>query len=92
MTVSTKPNLAEELALHAAGHAHIAGLDEAGRGAWAGPVCAAAVVLPLDLANLADLLNGVRDSKLFSPAQRENLLPTIRKVAKSVGVGWATPA
>ena len=87
-----KPNLSEELALRAAGHARVAGIDEAGRGSWAGPVCAAAVVLPLDLANLADLLDGVRDSKQLSPARREALLPVILQTADAVGVGWASPA
>lgn len=57
-----------------------------------GPVCAAAVVLPLDLANLADLLEGVRDSKQLGPARREALLPVILQTAEAVGVGWASPA
>ena len=85
------PDLQEELDLYAAGHSHVAGLDEAGRGAWAGPVCAAAVVLPLSHPDLPDLLAGVRDSKLLSPAQREALLPVILEVAEAAGVGWATP-
>ncbi len=85
------PDLHEEKALLAAGHIRIAGVDEAGRGAWAGPVCAAAVVLPLDRPDLADLLTSVRDSKQLSPARREALLPLILEVAEGVGVGWATP-
>jgi ribonuclease HII len=90
--VKAVPNLSEEYTLRDAGHIYIAGLDEAGRGAWAGPVCAAAVVLPLDLPNLPDLLAGVRDSKQLSFAQREALLPIILRVAEAIGVGWATPA
>ena len=86
------PDLQEELDLYAAGHIRVAGLDEAGRGAWAGPVSAAAVVLPLRRADLSDRLGGVRDSKQLSPAQRETLLPIILDVAEAVGVGWATPA
>jgi ribonuclease HII len=86
------PNLYEELVLRDAGYARVAGLDEVGRGAWAGPVCAAAVVLPLDCSDLPGLLAGVRDSKLLSPAQREELLPLILDVAEAAGVGWATPA
>lgn len=78
--------------LRAAGHTRVAGLDEAGRGAWAGPVYAAAVVLPLDRPDLTELLNGVRDSKQLSPARRETLLPLVLEVADAVGVGWATPA
>ena len=69
----------------------MAGLDEAGRGAWAGPVCAAAVILPLDQPDLPNLLSGVRDSKQLSPARRETLLPLILEVVEAVGVGWATP-
>ena len=86
------PDLQEELKLRAAGHTRVAGLDEAGRGPWAGPVYAAAVVLPLDRGDLSDLLTGVCDSKLLSPARREALLPRILEVAQAVGVGWSTPA
>jgi len=85
------PNLSEERALRASGHVYVAGIDEAGRGAWAGPVCAAAVVLPLAHPDLADLLCEVRDSKLLSPARRETLLPIIQENAEAVGVGWASP-
>ena len=86
------PDLCEELRLHAAGYTRVAGVDEAGRGAWAGPVCAAAVVLPLGRRDLPDLLDGVRDSKQLSPARREALLPVILEVAEAAGVGWASPA
>ncbi|MFL7790881.1 MAG: ribonuclease HII [Anaerolineae bacterium] len=86
------PDLSEEHALLTAGYSHIAGIDEAGRGAWAGPVYAAAVVLPLDRSNLVEMLDGVRDSKLLSPARRETLLPIIEEVALAVGVGRADPA
>lgn len=89
--ISVVPDLSKELALHAAGHVHVAGLDEAGRGAWAGPVCAAAVVLPLEKDHLTTDLNGVRDSKAITPARREALLPVIREVAVAVGVGWGEP-
>ncbi len=92
MTTHLFPDLCEEFALHTTGCARVAGLDEAGRGAWAGPVCAAAVVLPLDRSDLLDLLAGVRDSKQLSPARREAFLPRILKVAEAVGVGWATPS
>ena len=55
-----------EQALRAQGFARVAGADEAGRGALAGPLVAAAVVLPEDFD-----LDGIRDSKLLTPAQRE---------------------
>ena len=86
------PNLSEEFDLRAAGFSRIAGLDEAGRGAWAGPVCAAAVVLPLHQPDLPRLLAGVRDSKQLSPRRREQLLDTVLEIAAAVGIGWATPA
>ena len=86
------PGLHEELALCATGCTRVAGVDETGRGAWGGPVCAAAVVLPLHRPDLLDLLDGVRDSKQLSPARREALLPLVQEVAEAVGVGWATPA
>jgi ribonuclease HII len=86
------PTLEFELALHAQGHRFVAGLDEAGRGAWAGPVVAAAVVLPLDQAELGSALGGVRDSKQLSPATRETLFDVICQVAVGVGVGVSAPA
>ena len=92
MRASPLPDLSEEHALRAVGHARVAGLDEAGRGAWAGPVCAAAAVLPLDQDDLMSVLDGVRDSKLLTPRRREALLPIIREVSLAVGVGWGAPA
>jgi ribonuclease HII len=83
------PTLREELALLKSGHTAIAGLDEAGRGAWAGPVYAGAVVLPIDNPDLPALLDGVRDSKQLSPQRREALLPVIQEVAQASGIGWA---
>lgn len=68
----------------------VAGLDEAGRGPWAGPVCAAAVVLPRDHPRLSDLAD-VRDSKTLSPRQRERLFDAICLVA-AVGSAFADAA
>jgi ribonuclease HII len=68
----------------------LAGLDEAGRGAWAGPVVAAAVVLPLDCPDLAKSLAGVRDSKQMTPNQREFWASAIRQIALGVGLGVAS--
>jgi ribonuclease HII len=86
------PTLEVELALREQGHRFIAGLDEAGRGAWAGPVVAAAVVLPLDRPDLKRILAGVRDSKQLSPAAREEMLFVIHQAALSTGVGVSAPA
>jgi ribonuclease HII len=83
-------DLRHEYSLHERGWMAIAGLDEAGRGAWAGPVVAGAVILPLDRFDLAHALAGVNDSKQLSPATREALLPRISEVAVAVGMGYAT--
>lgn len=83
------PNLDKEIALREQGFCFIAGLDEAGRGAWAGPVVAAAVVLPLDRPDLAVVLAGLDDSKKLRPRQREQFFEVIQEVALAVGVGMA---
>jgi len=75
-----------------AGHRHVAGLDEVGRGAWAGPVVAGAVILPLERPDLSSLLANVRDSKQLTPQQREEVLPTILRIAVATAVGRAEPA
>ncbi len=64
----------------------LAGVDEAGRGALAGPVVAAAVILPRDSSLL-----GVNDSKRVSESQREALFPEIVRIALSVGIGIGNP-
>lgn len=61
----------------------IAGVDEAGRGPLAGPVVAAAVILPQDVS----VLTGVDDSKRLSPSQREELYLKITQLAIAVGIG-----
>jgi ribonuclease HII len=84
------PDLQHEQKLWKEGSTAIAGLDEAGRGAWAGPVVAAAVILPRDRSDLIEALAGVRDSKLCTPDQREHLFPIIWEVALTAAVGVAT--
>ena len=79
--------LAAEEAARASGARRIAGVDEAGRGALAGPVHAAAVILPAGL-----LLRGLDDSKALSPSVREALAPRIRARAEAWGVGTASAA
>jgi ribonuclease HII len=86
------PTLDVEMALRMQGHRFVAGLDEAGRGAWAGPVVAAAVILPLDCPDLEYILAGVRDSKQLSPLAREALFEVITRTAQGVGVGVSAPA
>jgi len=68
---------------------HIAGLDEAGRGALAGPVSVGAVILPANQPLLASTLSGARDSKQMTPRERERLAIKIKDVALTWGVGFA---
>jgi ribonuclease HII len=85
-----KPSFAEEKKLAAQGYQLIAGVDEVGRGALAGPVMAAAVVLPpLGKIKKARWLRGVRDSKQLTAARREFFSQRIGKVAVAVGIGRA---
>jgi ribonuclease HII len=61
----------------------IIGVDEVGRGSWAGPVCVAAVAWPDGL-----MLDGLNDSKQVSAPKRVVLAQLIRAQAVSVGIGW----
>lgn len=87
----SRPSLDEEQKLWQRGFRRLAGLDEAGRGAWAGPVVAGAVVLPDDRLTLERDLAQVRDSKTLTPIQRETLYGQILQVALAVGVGVVPP-
>lgn len=60
------------------------GIDEVGRGCWAGPVVAGAVILSEPIA-------GLKDSKKLSKLQREKLSPQITDQAQAIGLGWVTP-
>lgn len=81
------PTLTYEKRLWDEGYRHVAGLDEAGRGAWAGPVVAAAVVLPPADPDLARHLDGVRDSKELTALRREALLAAIWRHARAWAIG-----
>ena len=86
------PTLLEEMALFEQGYCFVAGLDEAGRGCLAGPVVAAAVILPLsapdaDSSDIMTRLVGVNDSKQLTGAMRERLYDVIMQHALSVSVG-----
>ena len=82
------PTFSEEKILEAQGYHLVAGIDEVGRGALAGPVMAAAVVLPCRLDT--PWLNLVRDSKQLSPARRQLLSSHIREIAVAIGIGTAS--
>ena len=83
------PTFTEENRLEAQGYRLIAGVDEVGRGALAGPVVAAAVILPRRIDT--PWLTEVKDSKLLSPPKRELLFDCIQEVAISIGIGMAPP-
>ncbi len=99
------PDLRLERRLWKSGLTYVAGLDEAGRGALAGPVAVGAVILPTELAfsprahagqagaskRMLNPLAGVRDSKQMTPAQREQAAPRIKSVAVAWAVGFAEP-
>lgn len=87
-TIPKKPNLEFEKQLWGDGFRIVAGLDEAGRGAWAGPVYAAAVVLPTDT-RVIELLSGVQDSKRMTPPQRNRWQGCIQSAAISWTIGFA---
>jgi ribonuclease HII len=71
---------------------HIAGLDEAGRGALAGPVVAAAVILPLDNPDALASLHEVNDSKQLSAKKREAMFSLITEYALAYGIGQESAA
>jgi ribonuclease HII len=80
-----RPSFAEEQALVKRGCRLIAGIDEVGRGPLAGPVMAAAVILPLDLDT--EWLHLVNDSKQLSAETRERLFSLICEAAIAFGIG-----
>lgn len=89
---SPTASLRHEREYFAQGCRYIFGLDEAGRGPWAGPVAAGAVCLPLERADLGKILSGVRDSKQLTPRARARLVSRIQETALAWGVGSASHA
>lgn len=81
------PGVEFEQQLLAQGCGRIAGIDEAGRGCWAGPVVAAAVVLRAEALARPALLDGVDDSKQLTAAERERGYTLVLAAAEAVGVG-----
>ena len=80
------PDYSREQAAAALGALTVCGIDEAGRGPLAGPVYAAAVVLPDGL-----LIEGLNDSKKLTPKKRDVLFDIIKEEAVEYGIGIATP-
>ncbi|NYJ74124.1 ribonuclease HII [Allobranchiibius huperziae] len=84
-----RPSLRVERALQREGHRLLCGMDEVGRGALAGPVSVGAVVID---EHCPTAPQGVRDSKLLTPAARERLVPRLRRWAVAYAVGHASAA
>lgn len=78
------PTLRMERALRRSGDTVVCGIDEVGRGSWAGPVTVCALIAP------DEHLRGVRDSKLLSPRERVDAAVAIREWAVAFGIGHAT--
>ena len=94
-TMRPSPDLRFERRFWRGGCTYVAGLDEAGRGALAGPIAVGAVILPLPPTQVRHktslaLLRGVRDSKQMTPAEREEAAARIQAHALSWCVGFAS--
>ena len=87
--IPDSPDLNFERALWSQGVQYVAGIDEAGRGALAGPVAAGVVILPARQ-DLPAQLSGVRDSKQMTPDQRAEWARNLRLIALAWGVGLAS--
>jgi ribonuclease HII len=83
------PDFSFEVALWNLGLLWVAGIDEAGRGALAGPVAAAAVIFPVDL-TLSRRLAGVRDSKQMTALERQDWAERLPDLVLTYGVGFAS--
>jgi len=81
------PTLEIEKQLFTSGHATVAGIDEVGRGAIAGPVCVGVVVVT---ATCGDIPPGLTDSKLLSAKRREELCQPVADWAHAASLGWAS--
>jgi ribonuclease HII len=83
------PNFEFEIALWDQGYSLVAGVDEAGRGALAGPVAAGTLIFPSD-PDLLPILEGVRDSKQMTPDKRLLWAQRLQEVCLAWGVGFAS--
>jgi ribonuclease HII len=84
-TKKTPPSLKVEKAMWAQGHNVVVGIDEVGRGSWAGPLAIGAVVLPFD-----GRVNGVRDSKMLTEREREALFDRVAGWASHWAIGFVS--
>ncbi len=89
-TLPKYPDLKIEKRLWKKGFLNLGGIDEAGRGALAGDVATAVVLLP-NISKLTRILAGVRDSKQMTQRQREHFEPIIKEIAIAWGIAFSTP-
>jgi ribonuclease HII len=89
--IPSHPDLSFEISLWNQSITKLAGIDEAGRGCLAGPVAAAAVILPAD-PEIQENLSGVRDSKELSAEQRNQMAGKIRVLSAAWQIGYSSPA
>lgn len=87
-SVARRPSLRREKALLGDAALLVAGCDEVGRGALAGPVTVGLVVVDADVRRVP---SGLSDSKLLTPARRERLVPHIHRWCRASAVGHASP-
>jgi ribonuclease HII len=80
------PGTRNEREMWGDGHEIVVGIDEVGRGSWAGPLTLGAVVIPKDRR-----LTKVRDSKMLTPRERESMFDRITSWAEAWSVGHASP-
>ncbi|MDY7101222.1 MAG: ribonuclease HII [Actinomycetota bacterium] len=85
--VGRAPSLAVERALWEQGRRYVVGVDEVGRGAWAGPISVGAAIVPRDRR-----INKVRDSKMLTEAEREVLFDRVAGWCEAWAVGHASEA
>jgi ribonuclease HII len=83
------PSAKEERRLFRSGALTVAGVDEVGRGAWAGPLSVGVAVVTAE--RVRALPTGVADSKLLSPIQRERLFPPLSAAVLEYAIGHASP-
>lgn len=87
-----QPNFDHEIQLWQQGHTYVAGVDEVGRGAWAGPLVACAVVFHPSITEDAELmseLENLRDSKKLSPQKRHAFIHLFEAISKPDGFSFA---
>lgn len=89
--LATAPDLRTERALHKDGHALVAGMDEVGRGAWAGPLSVGVAVMRPGVTRRT-MPVWLRDSKLLSEMRRESIFTEVARWCAEWSVGHASPA